>query len=212
MLYYIDGYNLMFRAARSLGNLQAYRERFIEELNEKIQIAGFDAMIVFDAQYQFGPGSRSQYRHLTVCFTDPGETADDYLINEIRSSPKPRQIILVTSDKNLGWRARDYQAKTMSVEEFIGSLDVQFKKKLKGEKKKKTLTPTPPPPIQEQPVVHQEDSFNYYLQEFEKRFQEATSKDKPTDKPKEKYISETDRWLKLFEERLNNDDDGGLSL
>lgn len=190
----------MFRAARGLGSLQAHRERFIEELNEKIQIIGLDAMIVFDAQYQFGPGSRSNYRHLTVCFTDPGETADDYLIHEIRSFPKPRQIILVTSDKNLAWRARDSQAKTMTVEEFIETLNVQFKKKLKGEKKKRVI-PSPQAVIEE-PVVHHEESFNYYLQEFEKRFQEATAKEPP----KEKYASETDRWLKLFEKKLKDDD------
>lgn len=198
MLYYIDGYNLMFRAARGSGDFQTHRENFIEELNEKIQTLMLDATIVFDAQYQFGLGSRSRYRHLTVCFTDTGETADDYLIEEIRGSPTPRQIILVTSDKRLAWRARHYQAKTMSVEEFMATLDLQFKKRLKEEKKKKI---PPPPPVVEAPRTHPpEESFNYYLREFEKRFQQASS----GEKPKEKYISETDRWLQIFEKRFKD--------
>jgi uncharacterized protein len=202
MLYYIDGYNLMFRASRGGGDFQSSRQHFIEELNEKIQTVLLDAIIVFDAQYQFGLGSRSRYRHLTVCFTDQGETADDYIIEEIRSSPKPRQIILVTSDKNLAWRARQYHSKTISVEEFVATLDIQFKKKLKGEKKKKIPVPLPTP-VEAPPVVHQEESFNFYLIEFEKRFKEA-SKDEP---PREKYVSETDRWLKLFEKKSNENED-----
>jgi predicted RNA-binding protein with PIN domain len=196
MLYYIDGYNLMFRAKRGSGDFQTYRENLIEELNEKIQTLELDAMIVFDAQYQFGLGSRSNYRYLTVCFTDTGETADDYLIEEIRSSPTPRQIILVTSDKKLAWRARQIQAKTMPVEEFMVTLNLQFKKKLKGEKKK--IVKPPPQPQEHPPAVHQEESFNYYLKEFEKRFKEATSKEIP----KERYKSESDRWLNIFEKRF----------
>lgn len=191
----------MFRATRGSQDFQSYRENLIEELNEKIQILMLDATIVFDAQYQFGLGSRSQYRHLTVCFTDTGETADDYLIEEIRSSPTPRQIILVTSDKRLAWRARHYLAKTMTVEEFISTINIQFKKRLKGEKKKKDPTP---PPVVETPRTHPpEETFNYYLREFEKRFQEATS----SEKPKEKYLSETDRWLKIFEQRFKEKND-----
>jgi predicted RNA-binding protein with PIN domain len=197
MLYYIDGYNLMFRAVRGSGDFKTYRENLIEDLNEKIQILMLDATIVFDAQYQYGIGSRSRYRHLTICFTDTGETADDYLIDEIRSSSTPRQIILVTSDKRLAWRARHYHAKTMSVEEFMETVDTQFKKRVKGEKKKKTSPPAEPQATEPPTVVH-EESFNYYLQEFEKRLQSQIS---PSDKPKEKYKSETDRWLKIFEER-----------
>jgi predicted RNA-binding protein with PIN domain len=202
MLYYIDGYNLMFRASRGLGDFKSSRQNFIEELNEKIQTVLLDAVIVFDAQYQFGLGSRSRYRHLTVCFTDTGETADDYIIDEIKSSSKPRQIILVTSDKNLAWRARQYHSKTISVEDFVATLETQFKKKLKGEKKK-LIPPPPQKVISEQPVVHQEESFNFYLIEFEKRFKEATK----DEKPREKYVSDTNRWLDIFEKRMKGEID-----
>ncbi len=144
-------------------------------------------------------GSRSHFQHLTICFTDEGETADDYIIDELKASKTPRQIIVVTSDKNLAWRARQFQSKTQTVEEFGHILYSQYKNKLKDKPKNKPIPPKIVPVIT--PVVNKdEETFNYYLREFEKRFLEEVKKNPILNEP----MSDSLRWLDIFEKRFKD--------
>jgi len=218
MHYYIDGYNLMYRVLTADDDLQTQRQEIIQELNEKIQVLELNATVVFDSQYQYGYGARSHLNYLEICFTDQGETADDYIVNELNSSTTPQQETVVTSDNKLAWRVRQRNAKTVSIEEFMSWLNTRYKKKKRAQKEKRTKPPpvaeAPPKPrrvsIPTEPPTPEstpEESFNYYLYEFEKEFKERVSKEKPKEQ-EEKPISETNRWLGIFEEKLKEEEVG----
>lgn len=187
MHYFIDGYNLMFRLMEATGNFQFERELIIYDLHHKTELLNLDVTLVFDAQYRLGYGERSHLQHLEICFTDQGETADEYILNELKNSRTPKQETVVTSDKRLACKVRDYQVKTMSVEEFTSWISKPIKKKNIVKKAQ---------PIVEQKVVDGE--LDFYLKEFEKRAGEQPKVEKP--------LTEFERWLKLFTEKLDHDD------
>ncbi|MFQ5444883.1 MAG: NYN domain-containing protein, partial [Nitrospinales bacterium] len=176
MHYLVDGYNLMFRVLHAGDDLQAQREEIILDLNEKIQVLHLDVLIVFDAQYQYGRGSRSHLNYLEICFTDKGETADDFIIHKLKSTENPKQITVVTSDNKLGWRARRCLAKTETVEIFLTWLNKRYQNRIRQREKRQKATKTRSPrgkkPSRKLPIKRgpppspgksAEESFDYYL-------------------------------------------------
>jgi uncharacterized protein len=218
MHYFIDGYNLMFRVVRAGSDLQMQREAIVRDLNRKIQKVGIDATLVFDSQYQASEGTRSHLKHLEICFTDLGQSADEYILLQLRRAQFPRQHLVVTSDKKLAWLARRQGAHTETVEDFLKQLNNRYRNKLKASKEAfKPLIPAQPiqapsPSIEK---ISPEDCFNFYLEKFETNFQEIlkseptqakkadkTSKKKPKIKKfkHEPGLSDMDYWLKAFEQ------------
>ena len=130
MHYFIDGYNLMFRVLRTGDDLQKQRESIVSDLNKKIQLLNLNVTIVFDAHYQYGEGSRSLFESLEISFTDHGESADDYILKRVKSSPNPKQETVVTSDNKLAWRVRSLLGKTESVKEFLSRLNRRYENRL----------------------------------------------------------------------------------
>lgn len=218
MHYYIDGYNLMFRVLhKQEGNLQTQRQQMIDDLTRKIEFLELDVTFVFDAQYQPCDSSRSFFRNLEILFTAHGETADEAIINEIKSESNPRQQIVVTSDKKLAWFARRCSVKTETVEEFTTWLNKRYQNKLRHQKsppllKKATTKSVPQVELSEKsplktPPSHQPGSIEYYLAVFEGEdlpFISISSNNPPS---KKVIISEMARWLSLFENRLEDDQD-----
>ncbi len=214
MHYYIDGYNLMFRMGLAGGDFKKDRETIISKIYERIELVELDVTLVFDAQYRFGLGSRTHLHFLEICFTDEGETADDYILNELRSCPTPRNETVITSDNRLAWRARRLHAHTESVEEFYGRLEKRFRKKLKGGAEVPRIHIVQPPvpvlgPIDPAPGDTLEESQGFYLLEFEKNLKKLMSEEQKMPKFKQlkaderKGETETARWERLFEERPN---------
>ena len=229
MHYFIDGYNLMFRVIRAGNDLQLQREAIIRDLNRKIKRLNLHVTLIFDAQYQTGESSRHHYQHLEIRFKEHGETADDFILKEIKHQKSPQYVTVVTSDKRLAWSVRRRHAKTESVEEFLSWLNRRYKNK-----KKPLLELTPPtkdvkPKVDSTHPPHQlstsEECFEYYLEQFETTFQllatqarnaKATIKSEPSKKrrnPKpskkisdEDGLSTTERWLKAFEREISPDD------
>lgn len=228
MHYFLDGYNLLFRSIDDDKELQQQREALLRELTEKLELLSLDITIVFDAAYSPGDVSRIRSRHVEVVYTAAGETADNYILDELREIPQAHQETVITSDKGLAWHARRCGAKTIDIETFITWLDSRYRNKIrKAHKKKETLetparttTRVPALPLQKPPPPKKtpEGCFEYYEQIFEKRFQEL-----PSEKPKRKAPtptaqetkkkkeapkeaepsgqSEEERYLRLFSER-----------
>lgn len=234
MHYYIDGYNMIFRLMHAGDRLQTLREEMIYDLNKKVELIKIDVSIVFDAAFQEGLGSRSHFNRLEVLYTDEGESADDFIINELKRAPNPRQETIVTSDKKLAWRARRRLAHTEGVEEFMEWMNRAYKNKLRQLKQgtaKVVPSPIPPPPPPPSPIPTTEASIeqcsSYYEQIFESRFQELLKKEKPQKsshttapertkkKKKDFYPQQVEdrkgddmaRWLKAFEKRLEEETD-----
>lgn len=234
MHYYIDGYNLLFRLMHTHDNLQTSREQIILDLNKKVSLVKIDASVVFDGTFQVGEGTRTHFDHIEILFTAEGETADEFILEELKNSRRPEQETVVTSDKKLAWQARCRQARTENVEEFMSWLNKSYKNKLKQLKnppkpritsKPKPLEPlTPAEPLLEAA----ESSHDYYARIFEAHYLELVKNEKPR-KPKanakhpspkkqkrkkdpfqsEPILpldapSQMERWQKTFEERLKN--------
>lgn len=222
MHYYVDGYNLIFRRLKLGSDLKAKRDKIVEDLSLKASILKLSASLVFDSQYLNQESTRHHVKDLEVLYTSIGETADDFILNEIKSSLNPRKITVVTSDKWLAQRARHLHAHAESIEEFFDLLERRWQNQKKIAIKPKT--PTAPPskqafdlpkllPKNEGPVKTKahiqtsEELFTHYLSEFEKLSVEEDAGQKKSKKAKrappikkEPVIEdEMERWLRLFE-------------
>lgn len=199
MHYYIDGYNMLFRLMHSEEGLQSQREKIIYELNKKIALLKIDVSIVFDATYQIGDRTRSHYDQLEILFTDHGETADEFILEEICNSKSPRQETVVTSDKKLAILVRKKSAHTESVEEFLQWLDRVYKNRLKRLKNAEAIKPSLIPPKGPVPIKivenktielsvqsSPEECADYYEQIFESKFQAIIKEEEAKPKKKEK--------------------------
>src|SRR5947208_15902015 len=131
MHYYIDGYNLLFRLVPAVDNLRKERESIILDLNKKVLLLNLDISIVFDSTFQEGERTRSHYQGLEILFTAEGETADEYIIDEIKHTPKPHLETVVTSDKKLASIIRRNSGHTESIEEFLLWLNKAYQNRKK---------------------------------------------------------------------------------
>jgi predicted RNA-binding protein with PIN domain len=184
MHYFIDGYNLLFRLLHGSEDLQSQREAIIHDLNKKISLVKLDVSIVFDSAFQTGDRTRTHYNEIEILFTAEGETADEYIMDEIKNHPRPQQETVVTSDKKLAWRVRNRSAHTESVEEFMLWLNRAYKNKirpLKKEKHKPAPSPSHPKPTPRSLIPSQdaplEAYIDYYAQVFESEWREILAKE-----------------------------------
>jgi predicted RNA-binding protein with PIN domain len=200
VLYLIDGYNLFFRTTRGEEgeNFSKEREKIILSLAEQVQIAHLSALLVFDSAWHEGPAERNIKHQLEICYTDLGQSADDWIISEVKRAEKPGQITVVTSDRKLAWRARLKGAMTLPVEEFLLMLRRLVKKK---KAPPKTAIHTSNIEIQKPPTLQEryEKAFTRELEE------EPVQNKKPEtlkrkSKKEEPSINDFDRWLKAFED------------
>lgn len=224
MHYFIDGYNLMFRILRAGDNLQQQRESIIHDLGRKIRAVGLDATLVFDAQYQSEESSRSHIKELEIYFTDQGESADDFILKQLRLDKNPQRQIVVTSDKKLAWLARRKGAQTETVEDFLRQLNNRFKNRLLRSKSPSLKEKPATPPKKELPAPATKSSpdecSDYYLTQFEAQYQEwlkqqpekkiekvknKKSSQKPRKAKREEGLTDEERWMNAFERDLNND-------
>ncbi len=135
MHYFIDGYNLLFRFPYDEDNLQNQRNAIIQDLNQKISMVKINVSIVFDAGFYTGDRTKMHYNYVEILFTAKGETADEYILDEIKNHSHPQQQIVITSDKTLAKLVRSYSARTESVEEFMLWLNQAYKNKMRRLKK-----------------------------------------------------------------------------
>lgn len=219
----------MFRLLQASNSLTERRQKLIEELNLKVHLLELDVTVVFDSYYQIGESTRSHFHNLEILFTSYAETADDLIVEEVKAEPNPRDVTVVTSDKKLAWFVRNCTAKTESVESFLKWLDKRYQNRMRKPKVKKVIAPIelipkalPSSQLKkiDQPTLKStlDECFNYYLETFEKeteqlflssakkkeKRQQAKNKNRsPNRKPPksniEQGISDTERWLRLFE-------------
>lgn len=232
MHYWIDGYNLLFRLQHGHPDpdLQHAREWILEELNQKISVSQIEISIVFDATWQKGESSHSHLGALEIFFTGQGETADQYILDQLLHLTNLKQETVVTSDKGLAYQVRNHGAHTQSVEAFMLWLNRLYKNKLQQRRKKPLDSFHPPlsfPLLSKSKETVLEGREKDYLEIFEKRAKkllEAEKKEKESIQPllknkrrqpkprkdpfeeskKENPHFKTDheRWLEAFERDL----------
>lgn len=233
MHYYIDGYNLLFRVLRAGDDVRKQREEITVDIERKVNLLELDATLVFDSHYQEDDNTKSHFNSLEIIFTSTGETADEFILQELKESQNPSQHTVVTSDKKLARLCQLRLAKTESVDEFLAWIGKRYRNKLRQKKiltskplipKTAELPKSPPPPQPPKPQDEALNCFDYYLTTFEKEVSEQEKLSPPLPKkaaqepkkPKvkkrqltqeESQLSDLQRWQKAFEKNLTDDSD-----
>jgi len=111
MPYYLDGNNLIARARRTARPGEDDRAALLSGLAARLRGNRSSVRVFFD-----GEGRAASLGPLTVSGT--GGSADEAIVREIGKSADPRQITVVTGDRELARRSRDLGAKTMAPGDF----------------------------------------------------------------------------------------------
>ena len=156
MYYYIDGYNLLFHFLEPKQNLKTLRNQVIAYLQKRFASLHWEGTVVFDgAHNKEEEGGLTYPSPLIIAYTPKGQTADEYIVEQLNRSKKRRNETVVTNDRTLILHARSMGAHVLSNQLFI--------EKLKKKRKKSGTVKEP------QETNHQIERLN---QIFEKRLRE----------------------------------------
>ena len=127
MVYILDGYNVL-RRMQDLGSslVGESRESLIDFLS-RYKPQGRNSVIVFFDGY--GNLTRS-YGKIKILFSRD-ISADEHILAFLKKEQRGNHYYLVTDDRDLGFKARNFDALIVSVTDFIRPV---FKKKIKKEK------------------------------------------------------------------------------
>lgn len=129
MHYFIDGYNLLFFLSRGDKlDLQTERKQLLEQLQEKVDLAGLNVTIVFDARTE--PLWRRHHAgDLEIVFTDQDICADRWILQKLESVRSPATCEVVSNDRELLRRSRWAGARTQSVASWMKWLEKKARKR-----------------------------------------------------------------------------------
>jgi hypothetical protein len=113
--YLLDGNNLIGRERGSSRASDEDREGLVREVCERLRRTRARAVVFFDGPAPRGAGS--SLGSLTLRYAGK-VSADAAMLEEISKSRAPREIVLVTADRELGRRAREAGASVLGPEEF----------------------------------------------------------------------------------------------
>ncbi len=132
MQYYIDGYNLFFKKSKATPSFEKKRRSFLEELNALTEEMHGEVIIVFDGEKRGnGVFQRSHFKNLEVIYTSSNQTADEYILEFVLAHQSPKNLTIVTSDRELAGRSRQLGAATMSIKEFVAFLEKKHRTQIK---------------------------------------------------------------------------------
>jgi len=162
-LYLIDGYNFLFRIAKSRAEFKSKRVQFIDSLNDIVSALNLNAIVVFDsADPSARLPTRGHFDSLEIIYTTKELSADDYILEKVHASKHPERITVVTSDRDLSASCKALKAQTLTIEDFLSFL---FKKKESRRKKAATKSGRP------RMMRDSDREITRLLQIFEKRFE-----------------------------------------
>lgn len=128
----IDGYNLIFTVPAlekvlDRENMEMAREALLMVLARYKDTSRQEFTVVFDGSKHeggnIGPSQRQVRGGISIIFSK-GATADEDIVGLISSSPNPRDICIVTSDKTIIKAARESGCRTIRPREFYRKVTV----------------------------------------------------------------------------------------
>jgi uncharacterized protein len=148
-LLLVDGYNIVgawhdLKLIRDRDGLEESRRKLIEALMGYSAYQDFETHVVFDAQFRDGATNREEVtKHLYVCYTDFGQTADTYIEKtcaDFRYDTRKfkQRLIVATSDRAQQLTVVGYGAEWMSAEKLANEVEFAARRvqsKLKPKKK-----------------------------------------------------------------------------
>ncbi|NEO75148.1 NYN domain-containing protein [Moorena sp. SIO4G3] len=130
----VDGYNVIgswsfLKNTRDRDGLLSSRQELIETLANYSAFVGYDTEIVFDAHSLNTPNSREVItNHLSVYYTDFGETADTYIEKFCASYRNKlvqptKRLIVATSDRAQQLTVVGYGAQCISSQQLLSDVE-----------------------------------------------------------------------------------------
>ncbi len=113
MPYFLDGNNLIGHALGASRPSEENRQSLVAEVADRLRRTRATAVLFFD-----GPGGKRTSLGSLSIRECGGAGADDAILREIGRSSAPREIVVVTADRELARRARDCGAKAFSPGDF----------------------------------------------------------------------------------------------
>jgi len=144
MEYIIDGYNVLKQMPEyTRQKLKKGRDGLIKYLGRKRPQGSprNRTVVVFDGKGNDGEALLPKYLvakyNIEIMFSS-GESADDAIRKLVKSSSNPRDVYVVTNDRELRLSVKDYGARPVYVKDFIRRTDTGDK----GRKPERKLTPS----------------------------------------------------------------------
>jgi len=151
----IDAWNICWKIPEITDlipdHLEQARQRFNQLLKNYFQNKSVIYKIIYDGQ----PGiitSSSEHRGQDIHFSKNPESADQKIVNIIKTQKQAARWTVITSDRDLANKVRNYGAKVISAENFVNKINKRF--------------PDPPlNPKKENPNISR-DELDYWLKLF----------------------------------------------
>ena len=120
MAIIIDGYNVLHASRWLVSSWKgADRQRFCRLLGELAEQQSEKITVVFDALPKESSIDKSKSRGLKVVFSGHGRTADEVIIQMVNKSSGPRDLTVVSSDRQIRAAAKRRGCKLKRAGEFI---------------------------------------------------------------------------------------------
>ncbi len=127
MIFFIDAYNMFFHSTFEHGNnaFQLTRERFIQFYKGRLKDTSGTHIFIFDGKRgnEFPIPSVTGSGNVEVIFSPPDLSADDYIIERLSHDKDTHSICLVSNDKGLLNRAKQYRVQSMSQKSYISLIN-----------------------------------------------------------------------------------------
>jgi predicted RNA-binding protein with PIN domain len=132
----IDGYNLIFaresRPDKEPESLEQQRNKLINRLRDYNRPRNEYIIIAFDGESNhLYPERRKEDKNIEVIFSQAGQTADELILNIASTSDNPKNIEVITSDRELADGIKRLKAKICSSAEFLERLNKPAKEDAK---------------------------------------------------------------------------------
>ena len=120
MIYYVDGYNLLFRLADSRTSLRKQRTSIIRFLQNQFVHLKSKGLLIFDGAHRPDEESGLSYPSpMELAFTPKGQSADENILDRVEMLSNRKNATVVTNDQGLKRQAGAFGAKTMSNDAFL---------------------------------------------------------------------------------------------
>ena len=134
MPYLFDGYNVYHAANRILEEwLSITPLTLCNLISEDMRLQGERGTVVFDGvQPRGGPGKIEPGGYVKIIYSGPQSDADTRMEELIGKNSAPRQLIVVSSDRQIFKAARRRRAKTMTSAVYLRELIKRRQKPKRG--------------------------------------------------------------------------------
>ncbi len=139
----VDGYNVIFKIPELGANtkkcdIEILRNRFLSILEQYKEKRRHKLIVVFDGQGS-GVSYKSNISGIGVVFPRPGLDADEEIKRMVSKSKRPREIMVVTSDREIKRFVEKYGSKVMEPLEFYRHVTKKIVRETAGGRGRKKI-------------------------------------------------------------------------